>query len=95
VPEIRYEDYAADKGFGRAEIASILREARPGAWLVNGYDYSPGLHEYARLVWLLGDARVPVPPQGAFVQVCGRQDPRATGYKFLHVQSAGVVEPQR
>lgn len=95
VPEIRYEDYKADKSFGRTEIASILREVRPGAWLVNGYDFSPGLHEYARLVWLLGDEKVPVPPRGAFVQVCGRQDPRAPGYKFLHVQSAGVVEPQR
>jgi hypothetical protein len=96
VPEIRYQDYMADPSFGNNEIASVLREIRPGSWIILGYDLSPVALTGWRQVWLVADERASLPASGGkFVQVCGRQDARITGYQVLHVQSAGVVEPKQ
>jgi hypothetical protein len=95
VPEIRYKDYAADSSFGNNEIAPVLRDIRPGSWIILGYDLSPVALKGWRLVWLVADESASLPAPGKFVQVCGRQDTRATGYQVLHVQSTRVVEPSR
>lgn len=94
-PDIRFEDFKADPRFGGNEILSILRKVRPGMWIVNGYDLRPDLQEYERLVWLIADEGVDIPPLGEYVQACGRQDARAAGFRVIHVQSARVVEPRR
>ena len=95
VPEIRYEDFRADRTFGRIEIASVFKKVRPRAWIVHAYDVRPGLKEYQRQVWLLADEAVSLPPPGSYVQVCGQMDGAVREYRVLYVKSAEVVEPLR
>jgi hypothetical protein len=41
VPRIRHSDFHQDETFSGVDIAEVLREVKPGALLVNGYDLSP------------------------------------------------------
>jgi hypothetical protein len=97
VPEVRYEDFRADRTFGRIEIASVLKKVRPGAWIVHAYDLRPGLKGYERPMWLLADETVSLPPPGSYVQVCGQPDEevREVRVRVLYVKNAQVVEPLR
>ena len=95
VPEIRYEDFRADRTFGRIEIASVLKKVRPGAWIVHAYDLRPDLKEYEHPVWLLADETVSLPSPGSYVQACGQPDEEAREVRILHVKNAKVVEPLR